>query len=166
LELPLRNFAAVQSNDVPNIAGTPAGGVLALNSAPAFKRANAATDKALQILWAASSSVEITQGFVTPPDMDLSKNFNVSLLAAMAGLTDTPTVAIDVFGATGDTNRGGNTPALGLAPLTPPPVPVSITVTPGNSTTPNFFSISITPGAHTTDALSLYGAYITYSRKP
>lgn len=159
IPIPLESFRIIASNDIPALAGTPASGISALDTAPKFKRVNAATDKALKIEWAASSVIEIAAGFQYPPDMDVTATYTVNLRCLMGGGADTPTVAVGVFEGTGDTNRGGNTAALTSALATK-----SVTVTPTGGH-PKHATVCITPGTHGTDVLQLLQVYILYKRK-
>jgi hypothetical protein len=135
------------------------GGKLAVDTAPKLIRANAATDKALTINWAATSVIEITQGFLYPPDMDVTLPYTVNLRAKMGGATDTPTVTVGVFEGVGDTVRGGATAALSSTVST-----VSKAITP-TSGYPNFAAVTLVPGAHGTDTVVLYAAWILYTKK-
>lgn len=158
VNLPLVGFRAIASNDIPALAGTPASGILASDSAPKLKRANAATDKALKLEWAASGVIEVTQDFQYPADMDVTSAYTVNLGIEMGGATDTPVTTVGVFEGKGDTNRGGDTSA---ASSTLTNLSVSVTPTTANS----HASVSITPGTHGTDVLRIYWAYINYKRK-
>lgn len=132
------------------------------NTAPSLARVNAATDKALRLIWASSSSIEVQfPPIIYPPDLDDAAAVEVHLLATMAGATDTPTIAVGYFEGVGDTNAGGNTAALSasVAELT-------VSIAAGDvGTHPKAATICLTPGAHTTDALWLYGAWVEYTRK-
>lgn len=160
LPLPLPSWREIGSNDIINTAGDA--GVLSKNTTPILERVNGATDKALRLAWAASNSDEITLGVVSPPDLDDTAAVEVHILAAMAGATDTPVVAVGFFEGIGDTNAGGNTAAItgtGLAEY-------SVSIAHGDiAASPKPWAISLTPGAHTTDALYIYGAWIEYTRK-
>lgn len=159
IPLDLASFRAIASNDIPALAGTPASGILAADTAPKLLRVNAATDKAIRISWAASSQIEIANWFNYPPDMDVTTTYTVNLRAKSSSTNDTPVIAIGVFEGIGDTNRGGNTAALSSSTAT-----VSVTVTP-TAGAPNFAAISLIPGTHGTDTVELYAAWITYTKK-
>lgn len=163
IPLPLDRWMLIASNDIPVIAvASGNGGKLASNTAPALIRANAATDKKLTISWAASSSIEITQDISYPPDMDTRQPMVIHLRVKSAGATDTPTIAVGFFEEIGDTNAGGTSAAVSAAIQ-------DLTVSIGNrdlGAYPKNASITIIPGAHTTDALVVTGTYITYTRKP
>lgn len=132
------------------------------NTAPSLARVNGATDKALRVVWASSSSVEVQfPPIVYPPDLDDTAAVEVHLLAAMAGATDTPTITIGYYEGVGDTNAGGAT-----GPLNTTVADVSVSIAHGDvGAAPKAVNIVLTPGAHTTDALWLYGAYVQYTRK-
>lgn len=133
------------------------------NTAPALARVNGATDKCLRVTWASSSSVEVQfPPFVYPPDLDDTAAITVHILAAMGGATDTPVVSVGYFEGVGDTNAGGDTAAV--TGTTPAEYSVSIAADDVGAA-PTAATICLTPGAHTTDNLHLYGAWVEYTRK-
>lgn len=138
--------------------GTPDG-----NTNPALKRVNAATDKMARLEWAASNSDEVDfPNFVYPPDLDDTQDITVHVLAAMAGVTDTPTLAIGFFEGLGDTNAGGNTGAVtgtAIAEYTRTIAAADV------GAHPKVAKFSIIPAAHTTDILSIYAAWVEYTKK-
>lgn len=131
------------------------------NTDPSLQRVNSATDKALRVIWGSSSVIEIQFAPISyPGDLDDTAAVTVHLLARMAGATDTPVIAVGYFEGVGDTNAGGNTAALSNAIQ-------ELTVTIAASDIgahPTFATVTLTPGAHTTDALWLYAAWIEYTR--
>lgn len=159
IPLPLPSWRLVASNDVANLVAI--GGVLASDSSPVLMRANGATDKALRIKWASSTSVEIFQHFFYPPDMDVTAAYTVNFRIGKSANTDaTCTFTVGLFEGVGDTDRGGATAVLGASAVTS--YSRSITPTAGH---PNFAAITLTPGTHTTDDIYLYEAYILYQKK-
>ena len=149
----------VAANVIQNAAAN--GGILASDTTPVLERVNGATDKALRISWAAANVDEITWCFSYPPDLDDSENVEVHIIAASAGATNSPVIAINYFEGVGDTNAGGNTGAV----TGTTPAEYSVTITAANiGTHPNFASISMIPAAHGTDALRLYAVWIEYTR--
>ncbi len=161
IPLYLPSWRAIASNDIPVIAGTPVSGVLASDSSPKLIRVNAATDKALRIVWANSTSIEITNNFTYPPDMDFSVAYTCNFLIGKSANTDaTCTFTVGLFEGVGDTDRGGATAVLGASAVTL--YTKSITPTAGH---PNFAAITLTPGTHTTDVIYMYAAYILYQKK-
>jgi len=132
------------------------------NTDPSLARVNGATDKALRVIWPSSSVVELQFApFAYPGDLDDTAAVTVHLLARMASTADTPVIAVGYFEGVGDTNAGGNTAALSdtLAEKT-------VTIAAGDvGTHPNFATVTLTPGAHGTDALWLYSAWVEYTRK-
>ena len=148
-------------NVIPAIASPASGGLLASDTTPAFERVNAATDKALRINWVAGNSDEITWCFAYPPDWDDLSNVEVHLMAASAGATNSPVIAVNYFEGVGDANAGSNTAAV----TGTTPADYSVTITAANiGAHPNFASVSLIPAAHATDALRLYGAWIEYTK--
>lgn len=159
IELKLEDFRKITTNDI-SASGAADGGVLSFDTAPKLIRINAATDKGERILWAASSSVEIATTFMYPPDLDESVAFTVNLRCKMSGAIDTPTVAIGVWEGIG----GGDIGTAATAALSSTLATKAAPVTPG-SPYPQFAAVTITPGAHTTDALELYRVWILYKKR-
>lgn len=160
--IPLAITAArlISTNDIPNTVGDA--GVLSSNSAPALARVNGATDKKLRISWAASGVVGVTWNVDYPIDLDGTQPVTVNVLCAMAGTTDTPTIAVNYFEGVGDTNAGGNTAAVTGTAV----AKYSRTIAAADvGEYPNAASVELVPAAHGTDALYLYGAWIEYVRK-
>jgi hypothetical protein len=145
------------------IANTVEGYVPDGNTAPLLERVNGATDKALRLKWAASASDEIAFApFVYPPDLDDAAAVEVHILAASGGATNSPVVAVGFFEGVGDTNAGGNTAAVTGTSV----AEYSVSIAHGDvGAAPKAASVTLTPAAHTTDALYLYGAWIEYTRK-
>lgn len=162
IPLPLWSWRLVASNDVPAIAvASGNGGTLAADSSPKLQRVNAATDKALRIEWATSTSIEIFNQFFYPPDMDVTATYTINFRIGKDTNTDsTCTFTVGVFEGVGDTNRGSATAVLGTATVTT----YTCTVTP-TSGHPMFANITATPGTHTTDEVWLYEAYVLYQKK-
>ena len=159
IPLHLYDWRLVASNDVPAIAvASGNGGNLGSDTAPKLIRVNTSTDKCLTISWASSGVIEIFQSFIYPPDMDVTQTYSVNL-RAKSGTTDTPVVTVGLFEGIGDTTRGGNTGASGSVLAT-----LSATITPTGGF-PNFACVTLVPGSHTTDAFTLYAAWITYTKK-
>lgn len=139
-------------------AGVPDG-----NTAPSLARVNGATDKALRLAWAASGVDEIAfPPIIYPPDIDDTAPVTINVLAAMAGASDTPTLAIGYFEGVGDTNAGGNTGAVTGTTV----AKYSASIAHGDiGTYPKAACITLTPAAHGTDILYVYGAWVEYTKK-
>jgi hypothetical protein len=159
IQFPLAQMRIVSANDIAAVAATS--GVPGKDTAPIFERVNGATDKALRLKWAASSSVEIILGqFEYPPDLDDTATVVIKILCKSGGATDTPTVAIGYFESIGDTNAGGNTAAITSSVAQRTVTIAAVDVGPA----PIFAVATLTPGAHTTDTFELYAAWAEYSR--
>lgn len=158
--LDVANLRIIASNVIGN---TSEGMFLDGNTAPSLQRVNSATDKALRVIWAASSSVECQFApAVKPPDLDGSAVATVHLMIGKDTNTDTTvTVAVGIFDGVGDTNAGGNTAALAVATLAEYTVAMAAA---DLAEAPGFLNIVLTPGTHTTDAIWLYAAWIEYNR--
>lgn len=160
LTLPIHAARQISANDT--MVAASAGGLLCNNSTPKLIRNNTTTDKGLQIIWAASDNTEITMGSVVyPPDADVSQNMTLKILCAMNGATDTPVIKANIFEGVGGTDIGGNTTAAAASPAGV----VTLNVVPGGTGYPNVASLSLTPGNHTTNTLSIYGVWIEFKKK-
>lgn len=159
--LNLTSLRRIVSNDIDTTANN--GGILTVDTSPKLKRVNGATDKALVVEWLGGSVDEVQfDPYPIPPDLDSDEDLTIHLLPKMSAGGDTPTIDIQVFDAIGDTEMGGPTAALSstLAELT-------VTIASANiSGHPlGFLNISLVPGAHATQLIELYAAWIEYVRK-
>lgn len=157
------DLSAVKIISANDLQTTTEGMLPDTNTDPSLARINGATDKALRLRWPAGSVVEVQfQPWVYPPDVDDGQAVTVKLLARMSGASDTPTIAVGYFENIGDTNAGGNTGALSSALAV-----VSRTIAAGDiAAPPKVANITLTPGAHATDALEIAAAWVEYTRKP
>lgn len=161
IPLDITSLREIATNDIDTTANH--GGNLNVDSSPKLKRVNTSTDKALKIEWIAGNVDEVQFPTVPmPPDFDETADATIHLVAKMSSTTDTPTIDVQVFDGIGDTEMGGATAALSgtLAELTVTIANANIT---GNPL--GFFNISLVPGAHGTDLIELYSAWIEYTRK-
>lgn len=141
-----------------NIAAS--GGVLATDTNPALTSRNAATDPTPRISWAASNAAVIRLDAVVPDDIDLTVPGVLTIIGSMAGASDTPTMAAHVFVGVGGTDLGGTTAAFSSATQT-----LSLTLAAWPTTAAGQpITVTLTPGAHTTDILRLDGARVRYTR--
>ena len=163
IPLLLTSVREINTNDVPNTA-TNAGGVLAKNTTPILERVNGATDKAMQIRWAANDVDEIAfPPVVYPPDLDDTAPVVLKFLVAKDTNTNTTTnLAASYFEGIGDTNAGTSTAAFAVS--TQAVYSVTIAASAGGAA-PAAATIGLTPAAHANDAILLRGAWIEYTRK-
>lgn len=161
ISLPLTGMRVVASNDVPT-KNAADGGVISKDTDPILERVNGATDKRLRLKWAANSVIEVILGsFAYPDDLDDAAAVTVNVLVKSGGATDVPVLAISYFEGTGDTNAGGNTAAITATESQKTVVIAASDVGPY----PKTATVGIVPGAHTTDTVELYGAWISYQKK-
>lgn len=162
IPLPLSAMRLIATNDIA-AKNTTDGGLISLDTDPTFKRINGATDKMARISWAANSVVEILLGsFAYPPDLDDTADLIVHLIAKMAaGGMDTPVLTVSFFEGVGDTNAGGNTASLGTALADATRTILAADV----GAAPNAATLGLIPGAHANEAVELYGAFVSYTRK-
>lgn len=163
INLPLAEARLIATNDIA-AKSTADGGLISLDTAPTFKRINAATDKNSRIAWAASGVVPIQWTVTYPSDLDDTAAVLVNLLVGKDANTDTGAViGVAYFEGVGDSNAGGNTAAItettGLNLKT-------VTIAAADiGAYPNTATIELTPGTHGNDALYLYGAWLSYTKK-
>jgi hypothetical protein len=158
IQLPLAEARILTSNAIDTKAN--AGGIGASNSAPTLAPTNGATDPSLVLSWAASGGQTVAWYVTVPSNIGTSAP-TLQLLADMSGGTDTPTITVAAFQGVGGSNLGGATAALAPATASQPNL-VSLALT-AALTYPNMLAITLTPGAHTTNAVNLYGAWLEYS---
>lgn len=161
--LPLDSWRLTASDDIPAIAvASGNGGNLGSDTAPSLKRIATTTDKNLRIAWAAAGVVELMQAFAYPPDLDDAAIVTFNMLAAMAGATDIPVVAVSYWEGLGDTNAGGNTAAVTGTTITQ----YTRDITAANiGAYPKSAGITLIPAAHGTDILYMYATWMTYTRR-
>jgi len=159
LQLPLVTWREIATNDIQNLAAH--GGILAKDSTPILEYVNGDTDSALRLNWASSNNNEIAINVILPQDLDATQDMTLHVYAAMAGATDTPVLDLDLFFGVGDTKISDATGAITGASAAEYTATIAAADIPSNSIP---LSIEITPGAHTTDALYVYGIWIEYAR--
>lgn len=161
IQLDITALREIATNDIQALAAH--GGLLASDSDPALARVNGATDKALRVTWDTSNDTDEVQfpPVAKPVDLDEGTDLTIHLLMAMGGATDTPTVDVQVYDGLGDTEMGGATGAVTGTSI----AEYTVTIANANvAAAPGFMNIALVPGAHTTDALYLYAAWIEYTR--
>jgi hypothetical protein len=154
----------IAGDAIQNLAAV--GGLLASDSVPSLTRVNAATDKALQVSWAATEVDEIALPPIAwPVDLDPAADVIVHLLLTKNGNTDNAAViGVNAFEGWGDANFGGNTQALNVAANTM--FDAQVTLAHANiAGSPNVLNLAIIPGAHANDAIRLHGVYLEYTRR-
>lgn len=161
IPLDINTVRIISSNAIQN---TSEGGFPDGNTDPILQRVNGATDKALRLVWAANSVIEVQFGAVPkPPDLDDTADLSVHLLISKDTNTDTTAVvAVNIFDGLGDSNAGGNTTALATASITEYPVTLAAA---NLAAHPGMLNIAVIPGAHANDAVRLHAAWIEYARK-
>jgi hypothetical protein len=139
-------------------------GLLDNTTTPSFERINGATDKGLRVLWGLSNNDEIAfPEIYMPPDIDTDKDITIHIVGEMSGASDTPTIDVLVFDSSGDTEMGGVT-----ATFTDTRAEKTVTISAADITGHplGWLSISLIPvGAHATDTLAIFSAWIEYTRK-
>lgn len=139
------------------------GGILAADGAIfSIQRVNGGTDNQTRIIAKANTTGELAlPTIMLPHDLDDSADMTFYLLAGMGGATDTPTIDCQAFFGVGDTECGGATSALAATVAAK-----SVTLAADDVVAyPNTLSIALVPGAHANDAIWIYGAWLTYTKK-
>ena len=133
------------------------------NTNPALQRINSATDKGARLTWPAGNAAEIQfPSFAYPPDLDDTAPLTIYFTGSVV-TTDIPVLTISYWEGVGDTNAGSATAAMatGSALQT-----LSVTIAAGDvGAYPKFATVGLTPGTHAFDVLSVYAAWIEYTRK-
>lgn len=158
IPLPLTNWREVAANDVQALAAS--GGVLAKDSTPILEFTNGDTDSAMRLRWAASDSNPIAIQTPLPPDLSTGAAVELHVVAAMSGSTDSPALDLDSFFGVGDTKVEDSATIDGTA-VTEYTLTIAAGDVPSGAMTASF---ELTPAAHTTDALYIYGAWVEYTR--
>lgn len=163
IALPLADWREIASNDIQTAADGAAkgsGGILASDTTPILEYTNGDTDSAIRINWAAGNTDPIAMQVPLPPDFNTATDLELHLRAGMGGSTDTPTIALDSFFNEGDTKVED---ASGSVSDTISEVIATIAAAdvPSGAQT---LSVELTPGAHSTDALHVYAAWLEYAR--
>jgi len=158
--LDLINWREPATNDITAIA-TVVGGVLTKDTTPNLEYTNGDTDSALRLQWAASNVDPLVYQFCLPPDNDTGQPIYVDFLCKMGGTADTPVLSLDTFFDTGDTKVEDDTTALGGTAAHIVTATIAAADVPINAFT---MSLEVTPGAHGTDTLEVYGIRVRGTR--
>jgi hypothetical protein len=163
IPLELVNARELVTNQFDTVAssGFHVGGLLGNGTTPSAIVTNPGTDGSAYLSWVASNSAKISwPGIPVPPDVNAAGIITVNLLACMSGSTDTPAITVDAWNGVGGTTLGGATPALAPATSSQPNL-VQLALSAAVAY-PSPLTIGLTPGAHTTNAVNLYAAWLTY----
>lgn len=160
IDIPLVNWRAISGDDIQNLVAH--GGLLAKDSAPILEYTNGDTDSAFRIRWAATVVTPIAMQVVLPTDLDDVQSMTITLRAAMAGATDTPVIDLDSYFNQGDTKVSDASAAITGVTAADYAITVGSADVPPSSRT---LTMELTPAAHGTDALYVYGTWLSYVRK-
>lgn len=170
--IPLTQWRETGTDDtlavVPG-AGLGAGGVLGTDSTPALEYINGDTNSSLRILWAASGVQPIVTQVILPADLDETQPIYFKAVGVMSGTSNTPVLSLDTYftelaggGMTKvEDNTSAFTDAVDVQTATIAASDFSSLVA---NNTPLFATIEVTPGAHGTDSLAIYGTYLQYTK--
>lgn len=157
INLPLTAWREVDANgDVANAAAN--GGVLASDTTPILL-ADAA--EAMCIQWASSNSDPLAIAVYLPDDMDRTADAILSIRVLSGGTTNAPSFTVetswDGSAKVSDTATGTAVATIQTANATIAAADIPDTAV--------ALTVGLTPGAHTTDAWSVYGVALKYKRK-
>ena len=155
--VPLESLRETTSNDIPAAGSDANGGLLAKDTTPNLEFTNGDTDSAIRLDWAASNADPVTFSVPLPPHLDTSKDLTIYVLAAMAGATDIPVLDFDTFFGKGDTKVSDASAAVTGTSVAVYPVTIAASDIPKAWVDYFTMSVEITPAAHTTDVLYVYG---------
>lgn len=159
IQLPLALARELATNEYVNTAGDA--GVLSNDTTPVLEAVNPGTDQATRLGWAASNNDKIAWQIAIPQDLDSASPITVHTYAKMSGATDTPVWTFEAFFGEGDTDAGGATGAVSATLAEQTPLSIAAADVPA---APNILTLTLVPGAHTSDSAYLYGAWIEYSK--
>lgn len=152
IPVPLTNLMETDASNTVDFLG-PA-------TTPVLDLANGDTDSSLAVTWAASNSDPIVFQTPLPPNLDVSADVVVHLLASMGGATDTPTIASDAYFNVGDTKVEDASAAITGTTVTEYTITIAAADVPAGAQT---LSVELTPGAHTTDTVIIHAIWIEYT---
>ena len=155
--LPLETAREIASSNIQALAAH--GGILCLDSTPELRRVNAGTDIAYSLLYDASDSAEIQFPAIDMvadgvPDADLTINID----CVVSSTNDVPTFSVKTAFDIGDTVVTDTTTAASDTRAV-----VTATIAAADIPAAGIMNLAITPGAHTTDALTVYQVYLTWT---
>lgn len=158
-ELNLFTAQIIGSNAIPD-----AGNFMDGNTDPEIIRVNGATDKMARLNWVATSVVELQFAPETlPPDLDDDQDIVIHLnVDKDANVDTTANIDVQVFFNRGDTECGDATAAITETSVTEKTVRISASDIPAS---PGIMTVCLVPSAHDNDALRLYSAWYTYTKK-
>jgi hypothetical protein len=148
-------IATVLEGDASNVVG-----YLGPGTDPVLDMLNGDTDSALGITWATSDSTPILIQTPLPPDLDTSGDVVLHFRGIMSGSSDTPTIAADSYFNEGDTKIEDVSAAMGAA-YAEKTITIAAADVPAGAQT---LTIELTPGAHTSDTLTITAFWIEYTR--
>lgn len=174
IDLPLTSWrlANAGANDYALLAATAnigSGGVGGADATPALIRVNTSTDKTARIVFADAVVKPILNDFTIPYDADVTAGFTFTALAAMSGTNDATSILTLTWVAVGagayaaGSDQGGATSAFAaVTTLVAKTVAIGAAAinAPGNHV-----SVSLVPTSPGTDAMHIYGTYVTYTKR-
>lgn len=170
--IPLTQWREVVSNDIAALgtAGTTgSGGVLATDTTPALEYVSGDTDSSLRLLWAAGNTDSLVTQIMLPFDMDTTQPIYFYAAGLMGGASDTPVLSLDTYfrdaSGTVSSKIEDNTGAFADTAVDVFATIAAADVPDVNFGQPQWATIEITPGAHGTNTLAVYGTYIRYTKK-
>lgn len=157
IDLPLTAFRLVDAN---NLVGNAAanGGLLASDTAPPL----GGTSKAQTITWATGSVPPISVQTSVPPDFDKSANASLDLIVS-SGTTDAASISVQaIWDQTAAVTYAADDSASKSATAHKVSVAFLSADMPAQ---PLLLGVMLTPPAHATNAIALWGARLNYKRK-
>ena len=127
---------------------------------PLLSTTNGDTDGAPIMTWAAAEVTPVWFSVPLAPDLDDASVVEVHVRAKMGGSTDTMTLDLDSYFNEGDT-KVEDTVSVSGTTITEYTITIAAADVPSGAQT---FTGELTPGTHGTDAFSLYGLWVEYTR--
>jgi hypothetical protein len=153
IQIPLSGLYETDGGDITNLLD-------ASSTKPVLEAVNGDTDQAVRAKWESSNSDAVLgQAFL--PENLARGDVEIKILAAMEGDTDTPAIACDAFFDVGDTKVEDDSAAVEGTDMAEYTITIDGVDVPAGA---KVLTFELTPGAHTTDALYVYGIKVVAMR--
>lgn len=129
-----------------------------VTSKPRLEYVNGDTDSQQRLAWPAGNAAPIALHFMLPDDYDDTQDITFKVYGDMSGSNDTPTLGLESYFDIGDTKVADTVSALGSSPAVDTATIAAADIPAGARN----LTIELTPGAHATDELYIYGLWLDY----
>jgi len=158
IPLPMADARLIVAADIPGTAAGAIGGILSKVSTPLLE-GGGLSGTPVRIAWASSGAGTVAWDLPLPPDFDTGAAVYLKADLASGGTVDTPGFSVKTsWGGTAvvaDTlTQSGTARAVDSATIAAADIAADV----------RSANVVLIPGAHTTDALFLYGLWLEYTK--